>query len=327
MPVLPEVGSRIVWPGSIAPRCLGVLDHRLGDAVLDRAGRVVALELGPDAHAGLGREARQLDERRVADRLEDVLEAAPAGAIEERLLEHRPNILQKVKYGARNAPPARMPGYRSAGVRSTNLKGRSDEMRQRLLAMLAALVARARRPASPSAAATTTTTASDSGGGGDDLEPDHRTVSCSVGTDTPYPPFEIGQPPDIWGFDIEVMNAIAEELGLEVDLPGHRVRHDLPRHRATASSTPRPPRRRSRPSASRRSTSPIPTTRPRRRCWWPRDSDIATTADLGGKIVGAQDGDHAARPTPTTRPTPPRSAGSPRAPTRSRRWPPARSTR
>lgn len=35
-----------------------------------------------------------------------------------------------------------------------------------------------------------------------------------VGTDTPFPPFEIGQPPDISGYDIEVMDAIAETLGL-----------------------------------------------------------------------------------------------------------------
>ncbi len=38
-----------------------------------------------------------------------------------------------------------------------------------------------------------------------------------VGTDTPYPPFEIGQPPDITGYDIEVLNGIAEEMGLEVE--------------------------------------------------------------------------------------------------------------
>jgi polar amino acid transport system substrate-binding protein len=39
-----------------------------------------------------------------------------------------------------------------------------------------------------------------------------------VGTDAPFPPFEIGQPgsPDFGGYDIDVMNAIAEELGLEV---------------------------------------------------------------------------------------------------------------
>ena len=37
-----------------------------------------------------------------------------------------------------------------------------------------------------------------------------------VGTDTPFPPFEIGKPPDISGYDIEVVNTIAEKLGLEV---------------------------------------------------------------------------------------------------------------
>ena len=38
---------------------------------------------------GLRREARQLDERRVADRLEDVLEAAAAGAVEQLGVGHR----------------------------------------------------------------------------------------------------------------------------------------------------------------------------------------------------------------------------------------------
>ena len=38
--------------------------------------------------------------------------------------------------------------------------------------------------------------------------------TLTIGTDTPFPPFEIGQPPNISGYDIEVMNAIAENLGL-----------------------------------------------------------------------------------------------------------------
>ena len=54
MPVLPEVGSRMVWPGAISAVFLGALDHRARHAVLDRAGRVVALELDVDADAGLG---------------------------------------------------------------------------------------------------------------------------------------------------------------------------------------------------------------------------------------------------------------------------------
>lgn len=36
----------------------------------------------------------------------------------------------------------------------------------------------------------------------------------TVGTDTPFPPFEIGQPPDITGYDIDVLNAVAEKIGL-----------------------------------------------------------------------------------------------------------------
>jgi len=41
--------------------------------------------------------------------------------------------------------------------------------------------------------------------------------TLSVGVDTPYPPFEIGQPPNMSGFDIQVMDAIADDLGLEVE--------------------------------------------------------------------------------------------------------------
>jgi polar amino acid transport system substrate-binding protein len=41
--------------------------------------------------------------------------------------------------------------------------------------------------------------------------------TLTVGTDTPYEPFEIGQPPNISGYDIEVMDAIAEQLGLTAE--------------------------------------------------------------------------------------------------------------
>ncbi len=39
----------------------------------------------------------------------------------------------------------------------------------------------------------------------------------TIGTDAPYPPFEIGTPddPDFSGFDVDVGNDIAEQLGLE----------------------------------------------------------------------------------------------------------------
>ena len=55
---------------------LEVLDQVLGDAILDRARRVEHLELGEDAHRGVRRHARDLDQRRVADGLEDVAVAA-----------------------------------------------------------------------------------------------------------------------------------------------------------------------------------------------------------------------------------------------------------
>jgi ABC-type amino acid transport substrate-binding protein len=40
--------------------------------------------------------------------------------------------------------------------------------------------------------------------------------TLTVGTDTTYPPFEFDDPPDYEGFDIDVINAIAEDQGLSV---------------------------------------------------------------------------------------------------------------
>jgi ABC-type amino acid transport substrate-binding protein len=42
--------------------------------------------------------------------------------------------------------------------------------------------------------------------------------TLTVGSDIPYPPFEQGNPPDYEGFDIDVINAIADDLGLEVEI-------------------------------------------------------------------------------------------------------------
>jgi ABC-type amino acid transport substrate-binding protein len=39
-----------------------------------------------------------------------------------------------------------------------------------------------------------------------------------VGSDIPFPPFEQGDPPDYEGFDIDVINAVADEMGLEVKM-------------------------------------------------------------------------------------------------------------
>jgi ABC-type amino acid transport substrate-binding protein len=59
--------------------------------------------------------------------------------------------------------------------------------------------------------------ASDSGGGGASLDLLSE-GTLTVGSDIPYPPFEQGDPPDYEGFDIDVINAIADDLGLEVEI-------------------------------------------------------------------------------------------------------------
>ncbi len=110
-----------------------------------------------------------------------------------------------------------------------------------------------------------------------------------VGTDTPFPPFEIGQPPDISGYDIEVMNAIGEQIGLEVtyqDTGFDTIFRDTANGQfdtAAAASTITPERQ-----AKVNFTDPY--YEAQQALLVPEGSDIATTADLGGVIVGAQDG-------------------------------------
>lgn len=69
-------------------------------------------------------------------------------------------------------------------------------------------------------------TTSAGGGDLDLLEPG----TLTVGIDTPYPPFELGKPPDYGGFDIEVMDAVAAKLDLEpkyIDTPFGTIFADL----------------------------------------------------------------------------------------------------
>ena len=128
--------------------------------------------------------------------------------------------------------------------------------------------------------------------------------------DTPFPPFEIGQPPNISGYDIEIMNAIAENLGLTAEYTdtgfGTIFRDTANGQFDTAAAASTITK-----GARTRSTSPTPTTRPSRRCWFPR-TPTSPRSTTSGTIVG-QDGT-TARPTPTTRPTPPRCAGFPEGP-------------
>lgn len=125
------------------------------------------------------------------------------------------------------------------------------------------------------------------GGGGDDLGliTDGELL---VGTDTPYPPFEIGKPPDISGYDIEVMNAIAEDLGVEAtyqDTSFDTIFRDVAQGKfdtAAAASTITPERQQTVAFTdpyyeAQQALVVLP------------DSGIASPEDLTGKVVGAQD--------------------------------------
>ena len=111
-----------------------------------------------------------------------------------------------------------------------------------------------------------------------------------VGTDTPFPPFEIGKPPDITGYDILVVNAIAEKLGLSVtyqDTSFDTIFRDTAQGKfdmAVAASTI---------TAERQQTVDFsdPYYQANQSLIVASDNtDIATTDDLSGKTVGAQDG-------------------------------------
>jgi polar amino acid transport system substrate-binding protein len=110
-----------------------------------------------------------------------------------------------------------------------------------------------------------------------------------VGIDTPYPPFEEGQPPNVTGYDVDVMNAIAEGLGLEVtyqDTGFATIFRDVAAGQfdtAAAASTIKRGREKQVDFTDpyyASSTALVVA----------EGSDIASVDDLSGKIVGVQDG-------------------------------------
>jgi ABC-type amino acid transport substrate-binding protein len=126
------------------------------------------------------------------------------------------------------------------------------------------------------------------GGGGNDLGL-IKEGQLLVGTDTPYPPFEIGQPPDITGYDIEVGRAVAQKLGLQPtfqDTSFDTIFRDLSQGKfdfVLAATTITPEREQkvdfSDPYyAADQALVVTP------------GSDIRTPEDLADKTVGAQDG-------------------------------------
>ena len=109
-----------------------------------------------------------------------------------------------------------------------------------------------------------------------------------VGSDIPYPPFEMGEPPDYEGFDIDLIRDIGERMGLEVEiqdapfdllLQGGGGQFDL----AVAATTITPAR-------EQRVDFSDPYFIANQGLLVQEGGDVATVDDLSGKIVGAQDG-------------------------------------
>ena len=135
-----------------------------------------------------------------------------------------------------------------------------------------------------------TATTEDASGTAADVQTSEEGL-LSVGTDAPYPPFEIGTPdsPDFGGYDIDVMNAIAEDLGLEVEYTNTgfgTIFRDTANglfDTAAAASTI---------TAAREKTVDFtdPYYEAQQALLVAEGSDIASVDDLGGVIVGAQDG-------------------------------------
>jgi polar amino acid transport system substrate-binding protein len=111
-----------------------------------------------------------------------------------------------------------------------------------------------------------------------------------VGIDTPFPPFEKGQPPNVTGYDPDIVNVIAEDLGLEVtyqDTSFDTIFRDVAQGRfdmAVAATTITPERERgvdfSDPYYLADQSLVVPE----------GETEISSQEDLGGAIVGAQDG-------------------------------------
>lgn len=109
-----------------------------------------------------------------------------------------------------------------------------------------------------------------------------------VGSDIPYPPFEQGDPPEYEGFDIDLINAVADKMGLETQiedapfdliLTGGGGQFDL-----SISATTITPAREGRVDFS------DPYFISSQGLLVQEGSDVASIDDLSGKIVGAEDG-------------------------------------
>ena len=113
--------------------------------------------------------------------------------------------------------------------------------------------------------------------------------TLTVGSDIPFPPFEQGKPPNYDGFDIELVNAIADEMSLDVkivDTAFDTIFTDVAQGKfdlVASASTITPEREKtvnfSAPYYEAEQALVVPT-----------GSDIASVEDLAGKTVATQDG-------------------------------------
>ncbi len=135
----------------------------------------------------------------------------------------------------------------------------------------------------------------DDGGGGDGAAQQAQELdtirpgTLTVGVDVPYPPFEQGRAPDYDGFDIDLINAIAEKLELEVqikDTPFDTIFRDLSQGKfdtVISGSTITDERERAVDFSD-------PYFLAEQSILVQEDSDIRTIEDLAGQTVGVQKG-------------------------------------
>lgn len=113
--------------------------------------------------------------------------------------------------------------------------------------------------------------------------------TLTVGSDIPYAPFEMGKAPDYTGFDIELVNDIADRLGLEVkiqDTAFDTIFTDVAQGKfdMVASASTITPEREQQVAFSN------PYFESEQALLVPEGSDITSVEDLSGKTVAAQDG-------------------------------------
>ncbi len=131
---------------------------------------------------------------------------------------------------------------------------------------------------------------SSSGSGSGDFQSELITEgTLTVGSDIPYAPFEMGKAPDYTGFDVDLVNAIAEELGLETkfeDTAFDTIFTDVAQGKfdMVASAATITPEREQAVNFSN------PYFESEQALVVPEGSDITSVEDLAGATVGAQDG-------------------------------------